>query len=96
MTPMKAALVPPLIGSALLGLVPLVATTPQRQSLSAADLEQLPFAPRRMICYRTKTPLSVDGKFEKPAWSATSWSDPFVDVDGRRRLPLTTHEDAVG
>jgi Carbohydrate family 9 binding domain-like len=90
MTPMRAALLLPLIGSALLGLVPLLATTPQRQSLSAADLEQLPFAPRRMICYRTKTPLSVDGKFEEPAWSATSWSDPFVDIDGRRRPPLAT------
>ena len=54
------------------------------------DFEKLPFAPRRAICYRTPTRLHVDGKLEEPAWRAAPWSDPFVDIDGVRRPPLTT------
>src|SRR5688572_19509802 len=61
------------------------------QSQSAPpDFENLPFAPRRAICYRTSTPLQIDGRLSEPGWSAAPWSDPFVDIDGRRRPPLAT------
>src|SRR5688572_4971765 len=54
------------------------------------DFESLPFAPHRAICYRTTTPLQIDGRLSEPAWNAAPWSDPFVDIDGRRRPPLAT------
>jgi hypothetical protein len=55
-----------------------------------ANFELLPFDPRRAICHRTATPLRIDGKLDERAWRATSWSDPFVDIEGVRRPPLAT------
>jgi hypothetical protein len=54
------------------------------------DFEQLPFAPRHAVCYRTPTPLRIDGRLSEPVWNAAPWSDPFVDIDGTRRPPLAT------
>ena len=64
--------------------------TLQAQSPPPPDFEKLPFAPRRAICYRTPTPLQIDGRLSEPAWSGAPWSDPFVDIDGTRRPPLAT------
>ena len=60
------------------------------QSRPEPDFERLPFAPRRAICYRTASPLSVDGRLEEAAWKAAPWSDPFLDIDGVRRPALAT------
>jgi cellulose/xylan binding protein with CBM9 domain len=60
------------------------------QSRSAADFEKLPFAPRHVVCYRAAAPLQIDGKLSEPSWQATSWSEPFIDIEGVRRPPLTT------
>jgi hypothetical protein len=54
------------------------------------EFEKLPFAPRRAICSRAPAPLQLDGRLSEPAWSAAPWSEPFVDIDGTRRPPLTT------
>ena len=64
-------------GSLRPGLVTL-----QAQSPPPPDFEKLPFAPRRAICYRTPTPLQIDGRLSEPAWSGAPWSDPFVDIEG--------------
>lgn len=56
----------------------------------AADFEKLPFAPRQAICYRTATPMSVDGRLDEPAWRAAPWSQPFLDIEGERQPPLST------
>ena len=61
-------------------------TTPR----PVVDLEQLPFSPRRTVCYRTPSAIDVDGKLDEPGWRATEWSEPFIDIDGVRRPPLTT------
>jgi hypothetical protein len=42
-----------------------------------------------MVCYRT-APLTIDGKLDEAAWRAASWSDPFIDIEGDRRPPLST------
>jgi hypothetical protein len=62
----------------------------QGQSPPPPDFETLPFAPRRAVCYRTPTPLQIDGRLSERAWGAAPWSDPFIDIDGTRRPPLAT------
>ena len=64
--------------------------TVQAQRAPPADLEKLPFAPRRAVCYRTPTPLQIDGRLREHAWNAAPWSDAFVDIDGTRPPPLAT------
>jgi hypothetical protein len=67
-----------------------VATAAAWQSKPAPDFEQLPFAPRHAICYRTSAPLTVDGKLDEPAWRAAPWSEPFIDIDGVARPRFAT------
>ncbi len=55
-----------------------------------ADFEKLPFAPRRMVCYRAPSPLAIDGKLDEPSWKAAPWTDPFIDIEGDRQPPLAT------
>lgn len=31
-------------------------------------------------CYRTPSPISIDGRLDEPAWQAAPWSTPFVDI----------------
>jgi Carbohydrate family 9 binding domain-like len=57
---------------------------------TAPDFEALPFAPRQMVCYRAPSPPAIDGKLNDAAWQASSWSDPFVDIDGVRTPHLAT------
>lgn len=60
------------------------------QGQRPADFESLPFAPRHAICHRTPAPLVVDGRLDEASWRAAAWSDPFIDIDGVQRPPLTT------
>ncbi|MEZ5318817.1 MAG: carbohydrate-binding family 9-like protein [Vicinamibacterales bacterium] len=46
---------------------------------------QVRTVPRQAVVYRTGAPLVIDGKLEEPAWGATEWSAPFVDIEGDRR-----------
>jgi hypothetical protein len=52
---------------------------------AAADLEALPFAPRRYVAYRAPTRIDVDGKLAEAAWAAAPWSDQFIDIEGENR-----------
>ncbi len=56
----------------------------------AVDPEALPYAPRTVVCHRTATPLVADGRLDEPAWRATPWSAPFVDIDGVRPVRHAT------
>jgi hypothetical protein len=71
-------------------LVASISASGSTQSKPVVDLEQLPFAPRQAICYRTAAPLNVDGKLDEPKWLAAPWSEPFIDIEGIRQPPLTT------
>ncbi|HEV3485114.1 MAG TPA: carbohydrate-binding family 9-like protein [Vicinamibacterales bacterium] len=62
----------------------------QVQSMPAPEFEKLPFAPRQATCYRTSTPIQIDGKLAEAAWHAVQWSEPFVDIDGIRRPRVAT------
>jgi hypothetical protein len=73
---------------AALALIPALAgfQTPSR----SADFEKLPFAPRQTVCYRTPSPVAVDGRIDEPAWHAVPWSEPFVDIEGTKKPHLRT------
>jgi hypothetical protein len=51
------------------------------------DFEKLPYAPKHAICYRTRLPLTIDGKLDESSWRAVSWSDAFVDIQGPDATP---------
>jgi hypothetical protein len=51
----------------------------------SVDYEALPFSPERAVVYRAVVPLTIDGRADEPAWQATPWSKPFVDIEGDRR-----------
>lgn len=34
------------------------------------------------VCYRTETPLHIDGKLEESVWSKTKWTEDFSDIQG--------------
>lgn len=42
----------------------------------------IPFAPEEYVCYRTETPITLDGKLEEAAWQAAPWTNDFVDIEG--------------
>ena len=60
------------------------------QSTPAPDFEKLPFAPRRAICYRTATPLQIDGTAVGACMDRGAVVRPFIDIDGTRHPPLAT------
>ena len=43
---------------------------------------QIPFAPRRYVCYRTAETMAIDGRTDEAAWAAAPWSQRFVDIQG--------------
>jgi Carbohydrate family 9 binding domain-like len=43
------------------------------------------FAPKGYVCYRTETPIRIDGKLDDPAWNDAPWTDDFVDIEGDRQ-----------
>ena len=67
------------------GLLCVLALGPLAAQRVLPDLETMPFAPRRYVCYRAPSRLNVDGNLDEPAWSAAPWSDAFVDIEGDRR-----------
>jgi hypothetical protein len=50
-------------------------------SCSALSQETQP-APLVYDCYRTKTPIRIDGKLNDPAWKRAKWTSDFVDIEG--------------
>jgi hypothetical protein len=46
-----------------------------------------PPPPRTYLCRRTPTPITIDGRPDKPAWALAPWSDDFVDIEGNLKPP---------
>lgn len=38
--------------------------------------------PKGYVCYRTNSPVSVDGALDEKEWAAVPWTDYFVDIEG--------------
>ncbi len=45
----------------------------------------MPFAPRSYVCYRTNSPLQVDGRLSEAVWQAVPWTEDFLDIVGPQR-----------
>ncbi len=45
-------------------------------------IPEIPFNPKHYVCYRTETPLKIDGKLDEAAWNKAEWTDYFVDIEG--------------
>ncbi len=48
----------------------------------AARTAQTTPAPLSYDCYRTETPIRIDGKLDDPAWQKAPWTADFVDIEG--------------
>jgi hypothetical protein len=66
----------------LAGLVCLFAVGPLGAQRAVVDLEAMPFAPRRYVCYRPPSPLNIDGRIDDVGWAAAAWSEAFIDIEG--------------
>ena len=43
---------------------------------------KIEYAPRTYVCYKTSTPMLVDGRLNDPGWVNAKWSESFVDIEG--------------
>jgi Carbohydrate family 9 binding domain-like len=50
--------------------------------LAAAAYAQSTTTPLSYNCYRTATPIHIDGKLDDPAWQLAKWTSDFVDIEG--------------
>lgn len=46
---------------------------------------KIPFAPPHYLCYRTASPMSIDGRLDEPAWKKAPWTEDFVDIEGSQK-----------
>jgi hypothetical protein len=61
--------------------LPACVPTPTTNAPEAGENAFIP-QPKGYVCYRAKTPISIDGRLDKPAWREAPWSDDFVDIQG--------------
>jgi hypothetical protein len=38
--------------------------------------------PKRYTCFRTRTPIRIDGRLDDLAWRRAPWTDQFIDIQG--------------
>jgi len=55
---------------------------------------KIPYEPRTYVCYKTKTPLTLDGEINERAWGNVPWTDFFVDIEGDLK-PKPYHDTRV-
>ena len=48
----------------------------------AAYAQDTQITPKSYDCYRTPTPINIDGKLNDPAWKKAKWTTDFVDIEG--------------
>ncbi len=59
-------------------------------TLLVAVLADVPDHPRGYVCYRARSPLTIDGVLDEAAWRDAPWTEDFVDIEGATR-PAPTH-----
>ena len=45
--------------------------------------EKIKYSPRNYVCYKTGTPILIDGKIIDQGWKNIDWTDSFVDIEGQ-------------
>ncbi len=46
---------------------------------------QIDFNPKSYICYRTDSPIVIDGRMNEKIWQKADWTDDFIDIEGDLR-----------
>ena len=70
-----------LITICLLGISLFACSSSERRGEVKADLS----IPRQLVCYRTPKAIHIDGRLDEDSWLKTSWSAPFVDIEGAKK-----------
>ncbi len=50
-----------------------------------SGLENLFTPPRSYVLYHAESPLKIDGILNEKAWTASSWSEYFIDIEGDKK-----------
>src|SRR5262249_54252544 len=82
-----------MIGFVLLGLLLFAVRPVERVAPSSLAVTATADAPPRgYVCYRARTPITIDGRLDDAAWADAPWSEPFRDIEGDRKPepPLRT------
>lgn len=40
------------------------------------------FDPQKYVCFKTETPINIDGKSNEESWKAAPWTNYFIDITG--------------
>ena len=43
---------------------------------------KIEYAPKSYVCYRTVSPIVMDGKLDDSSWLVSDWTESFVDIEG--------------
>jgi hypothetical protein len=70
-------------------LVLLIVSSDLWASATRARLREAAIRPAAGRLPRAAAPLTIDGRLDEPPWRRTAWSEPFVDIEGGRRPPLS-------
>ncbi len=64
----------------------------QNTAVSPYSLQFKP-DPKGYVCYRTTTPIKIDGVLDEKSWKDVPWTDNFIDIEGTSKpVPrLKTH-----
>src|SRR5258706_3672632 len=54
-------------------------------ALLCAFVVEIPEDPRGYVCYKARSPLTIDGALDEAAWRDAAWTDDFVDIEGSRQ-----------
>ena len=46
-------------------------------------MPKIEYKPKTYVCYKTSAPIKMDGKLDDEAWKTATWTDLFVDIEGR-------------
>ena len=69
-----------IFGSALL---PFLALQTSGQCAAASEWDQLKVpSPKSYLCYRSTSPVIIDGKLDDVSWARAPWTDEFADIEG--------------
>jgi hypothetical protein len=62
--------------------------------LAQHTLPSIEFSPRSYVCYKISDSLNIDGKPDEQSWQQVTWSDKFLDIEGRSK-PVPRYETRV-
>jgi len=57
----------------------------QDSEVEEFPVPKIPFAPPNYVCYRSSSPLKVDGALDERDWRRARWTEDFVDIEGENR-----------